>query len=141
MDGLPIPTLEQLNRVTPIGGGPGSNGAVWVGEKGFLSTDTYGANVRLLPLARHKDYKLPLRFLTRAPEHHRDWVRACKGGERSCSDFSVYGPFTEWIQLASIALRVEGKLEWDSARLRFTNSPEANKLVRPTFRKGWEIKS
>jgi predicted dehydrogenase len=141
MDGLPIPTLEQLNRVTPIGGGPGSNGAVWVGEKGFLSTDTYGANVRLLPLARHKDYKLPLRFLTRAPEHHRDWVRACKGGERSCSDFSVSGPFTEWIQLASIALRVEGKLEWDSARLRFTNSPEANKLVRPTFRKGWEIKS
>jgi predicted dehydrogenase len=140
LDGLPIPTLEQLNRVTPIGGGPGSNGAVWVGEKGFLTTDTYGANVRLLPLARHQEYKLPLRFLTRAPEHHRDWIRACKGGERSCSDFSVAGPFTEWIQLASIALHVEGKLDWDSARMRFTNSAEATKYVKPTFRKGWEIK-
>ena len=33
-----------------------------------------------------------------------------------------------------------GKLEWDSANLRFTNSAEANKFVKPVFRKGWEMK-
>jgi hypothetical protein len=113
------------------------NGALFVGDKGYLTTDTYAENVRLLPEARNNDYKLPPEVLTRAPEHHRDWLRACKGGEKSCSDFSVAGPFTEWILLATIAMRVPGKLEWDSAKMRFTNSEEANKYVRPNFRKSW----
>ena len=42
--------------------------------------------------------------------------------------------------LAAIAFRASGKLEWDSANMRFTNSPEANKYVKPVFRKGWEMK-
>ena len=114
-----------------------ANGAVFVGDKGYLTTDTYGAKVRLLPEARNSAYTLPPQVLTRAPEHHRDWLRACKGGERSCSDFSVSGPFTEWVLLATIAMRVEGKLEWDGARLRFTNNEEANRYVVPEFRKSW----
>jgi hypothetical protein len=114
-----------------------ANGAVFVGEKGYLTTDTYGAKVRLLPLERHKAYKLPPEVLTRSPEHHLDWLRACKGGERACSDFSVAGPFTEWILLSTIAMRVDGKLQWDSTKLRFTNSEEANRYVTPEFRKSW----
>ena len=119
------------------GGVDQSDGAVFVGEKGYLTTDTYGARVRLLPQERQKAYTLPPEVLTRAPEHHLDWIRACKGGVRASSDFSVAGPFTEWILLATIAMRVEGKLEWDSARLRFTNNEEANKYVTPEFRKSW----
>jgi predicted dehydrogenase len=118
---------------------PSANGAVFIGEKGVITSDTYGANIRLLPEARHREYKLPPQFLTRSPGHHRDWIRACKGGERACSDFSVAGPFTEWIVLGAIALRCEGKLEWDSARMRFTNNSEANQYVKPKFRKGWQI--
>ena len=114
-----------------------SNGAVFVGDKGYLTTDTYGANVRLLPEARHDSYKLPPEVLTRAPEHHQDWIRAAKGGERSCSDFSISGPFTEWVLLATIAMRVPGKLEWDASKMEFTNNKEANQLVRPEFRKSW----
>ena len=41
--------------------------------------------------------------------------------------------------LGVIALRVEGKLEWDSAKMRITNMPEANKFIKPTFRKGWSF--
>ena len=114
-----------------------SNGAVFVGDKGYLTTDTYGANVRLLPESRHKAYKLPPEVLTRSPGHHQDWIRAAKGGEKSCSDFSVSGPFTEWVLLATIAMRVPGKLQWDAAKMQFTNSKEANQLVRPDFRKSW----
>ncbi len=120
-------------------GGGASNGTVYIGDKGILTTDTYGANVRILPEARQKEYKLPPQLLTRSPGHYRDWIRAAKGGERSCSDFSVAGPFTEWIVLGSVALRVEGKLDWDSAKMRFSNNPEANQYIRPKFRKGWQI--
>ena len=135
--GLAAAAARGVARRGGAGGVDQSNGAVFVGEKGYLTTDTYGARVRLLPQERQKAYTLPPEVLTRAPEHHLDWIRACKGGVRASSDFSVAGPFTEWILLATIAMRVEGKLEWDSARLRFTNNEEANKYVTPGFRKSW----
>ena len=115
------------------------NGAVFIGEKGILTTDSYAGQVRLLPSERMEDFTNPPRFLTRSPGHHRDWIRACKGGEPACSNFSIAGPFTEWILLGSIALRFEGKLEWDAKRMRFTNNKEANKYLKPEFRKGWKF--
>jgi len=117
----------------------GSNGSLFVGDKGFITTGTYGEGTRLVPAERMKDYKLPQQFLTRSPGHYRDWIRACKGGERSCSDFSIAAPFTEWILLGVVALRFDGKLEWDAAKMRFTNRPEANELLKPKFRKGWQF--
>jgi hypothetical protein len=39
--------------------------------------------------------------------------------------------------LGVIALRYEGKLEYDPGQMRITNNVEANKLLKPTFRKGW----
>jgi len=116
------------------------NGAVLVGSKGMLATVERGEGVQLLPAARWAEYKLPPQMLTRSPGHMLDWVRACKGGDPSCSDFSVTAPYAEWLALVAIALHVPGKLEWDSKNLRFTNSPEANRFVKPAFRKGWELK-
>jgi hypothetical protein len=127
------------------GGGPQpglltGNGAVFIGTKGILATSSRGEGVQLLPAERWKDYVLPPQLLTRSPGHMLDWVRACKGGDPGCSDFSISGPYAEWLALAAIAFRVSGKLEWDSKNVRFTNSPEANKYVKPVFREGWELK-
>jgi hypothetical protein len=44
------------------------------------------------------------------------------------------------LALVVIALRVPGKLEWDTRNVRFTNSAEANQFVKPVFRKGAELK-
>jgi len=38
-----------------------------------------------------------------------------------------------------IALRVEGKVEYDSAKMRVTNNAEANKYIKPVVRKGWSL--
>jgi predicted dehydrogenase len=116
------------------------NGAVFVGTKGIMSTVERGEGVKLLPESRWQDYVLPPQLLTRSPGHMTDWVRYCKGGEPSCSNFSIAAPFAEWMLLGVIAFRVPGKLEWDTKNLRFTNSAEANKYVKPVFRKGWELK-
>ncbi len=131
----------------PGGRGAGSqpglltgNGSLFIGTKGMLATSSRGEGVWLLPSARWKEYRLPPPLLTRSPGHMLDWIRACKGGERSCSDFSVTGPYAEWLALAVIAWRVSGKLEWDAANLRFKNNAAANKFVRPEFKKGWELK-
>ena len=113
---------------------------ILVGTKGYLATRGHGDGVRLLPNSRWADYKLPTQLLTRSPGHQRDWIRASKGGDPACSNFSYAGPFTEWVVLGAISVHFEGKLVWDASKLEFTNNKEANKYVRPYMRRGWEIK-
>jgi len=120
-------------------GTPPPDGSLFVGDKGMITTGTYGEQTRLIPVEKMRDYQFPPEFLTRSPGHYRDWIRACKGGDAACSNFNVASPFVEWMLLGVIALRVEGKLEWDAARMKFTNNAEANKYLKPTFRKGWTL--
>lgn len=115
------------------------NGSLFIGDKGMVTTGCYGERTRLVPDEKMKEYKMPPPLLTRSPGHYRDWIRAAKGGEPSCSNFTVAGPFVQWMLLGVIAMRYEGKLEWDAARMRFTNNSEANKYLKPTFRKGWKF--
>jgi hypothetical protein len=130
---------EWLRRKPTNSGKGASNGSLFVGDKGYITTGTYGEGTRILPAERMNDYKFPPEFLTRSPGHYRDWIRAAKGGEKACSNFSIAAPFTEWILLGAISLRVEGKLEWDSEKMKITNNSEANQYIRPNFRKGWKL--
>jgi hypothetical protein len=116
------------------------NGTVFVGSKGYMATTARGEGVWLLPASRWADYKLPPQLLQRGVNHQQDWVRACKGGAPGVSEFSVATRYIEWLALGAIALRVPGKLLLDGQKMRFTNSPEANKYLKPFLRKGWELK-
>jgi hypothetical protein len=133
IDALRAPDV-QLNTDTP-------NGSLFIGDKGMLTTGTYGEVTRLIPVEKMKDYKMPPPLLTRSPGHMRDFIRAAKGGDPACSNFEVAAPFVEWMVLGVIALRHEGKLEYDPEKMRITNNVEANKLLKPNFRKGWEFHS
>ena len=128
-------TLKMATDLRPAS----PNGSVFIGDKGLLTTGTYGEQTRLLPTEKMADFRMPDPSLTRSPGHYRDWIRACKGGDPACSNFNVAAPFVEWMLLGVIALRVEGKLEWDAAKMRFTNSNEANQYLKPTLRKGFTI--
>lgn len=152
--GRPLPPSELGGATTPLGGAPQTqhrtggappgvllqDGSILVGNKGYLATVGRGEGVQLLPAARWEDYTLPAPILPRSPGHYRDWLRACKGGETACSNFGVAGPYAEWITLGAIAYRFKGKLEYDAQARRFTNNPEANRYLKPEFRKGWELK-
>jgi hypothetical protein len=118
---------------------PMPDGSLFIGDKGMLTTGTYGDVTRLIPVEKMKDYRMPAPLLTRSPGHMRDFIRACKGGDPACSNFNVAAPFVEWMLLGVIALRHEGKLEYDPEKMRITNNVEANKLLKPNFRKGWEF--
>jgi hypothetical protein len=117
---------------------PGS-GVLFMGDKGYITVGEYGGAPRLLPVAKMADYKMPPSFLTRSPGTHRDWIRACKLGDPAASNFDVSGPFTEWILMGALALRFDGKLDWDSERMRITNNSQANEFLRPYMRGGWKI--
>jgi hypothetical protein len=132
---------EQFQKIKddPEAKAPPPDGSLFIGDKGMITTGTYGEQTRLIPVEKMKDYHFPPPLLTRSPGHYRDWIRACKGGDAACSNFNVAAPFVEWMLLGVIALRVEGKLEWDAEKMRFSNNSEANKYLKPAFRKGWSL--
>jgi predicted dehydrogenase len=114
---------------------------LFIGSKGFLGTGGRGESVRLVPESKMQGYKKPAPVIKRSPGHFQDWIRACKGGEAACSNFSIAGPYTEWMLLGAICWRFPNeKLLWDAKNLRFTNNEKANEFVKPKFRKGWELK-
>jgi hypothetical protein len=116
------------------------NGSVFVGTKGWLATTSRGEGVALLPASRWADYKLPPQMLPRGVNHQQDWIRACKGGMPGASEFGFASKYIEWLALGVVALQVPGKLMWDAKNMRFNNNAEANKLLTPFVRKGWEMK-
>jgi len=131
--------FEALKAATTPLRFPTPDGSLFIGDKGMLTTGTYGDVTRLIPVEKMKDYRMPSPLLTRSPGHMRDFIRASKGGDPACSNFDVAAPFVEWMLLGVIALRHEGKIEYDPEKMHITNNSEANKLLKPTFRKGWEF--
>jgi predicted dehydrogenase len=117
----------------------GSNGSLFVGDKGMITTGTYGEWTRLVPVDKMWDYQFPSEFIKRSPGHYRDWIQSCKGGSPACSDFAVSAPFTEWVALGAVAIRLNCKLEWDAANMRVTNNSQANELLKPFIRPDWKM--
>jgi hypothetical protein len=45
------------------------------------------------------------------------------------------------VLLGSVAVRFpQTTLQWNAAKLQFTNCADANPFVRRTYRKGWEVR-
>jgi len=119
-----------------------AEGMLIVGDKGKILCDFRGDAPQLLPRSRHeafvKSVTVP-EFDTTSPED--EWITAIKKGTKSKGSFEEVGALAEAVALAGIALRVPYKrLLWNSARMEFTNAPEANALVRrEQYREGWTI--
>jgi hypothetical protein len=132
--GLPVPeglTAEDVR---------GSN-EIFYGSKGFMGTNGRGESVSLLPRSKQAGYVKPAAVLPRSPGHYQEWIDAVKSKKPSSSDFSIAGLWGEWMTLGNIALNFPGEtLMWDPANLRITNNEKANEYIRPTYRKGWELK-
>ena len=84
-------------------------------------------------------YQRPPETLPRSKGHHRDWLDACKGGVPAGSNFEYGAKLTELVLLGVLSLRAGKKLFWDSAKMKARGLPEADALIRESYRKGWEI--
>ncbi len=117
------------------------DGILFVGDKGkMLVTGWGGEHPRLLPESLDKTYRRPPKTLPRSSGHYNEWVTACKTGSPTRSDFSFAGPLTEAVLLGSVCIHNGGeKLVWDSANMKFTNDPDANRLLHYEYRKGWSL--
>ena len=114
------------------------NGCLFVGEKGVAVTK-HGS--RGFPvLYPEKDFAdFPMEKL-KTRDHYDEWITAIKGEGKTSSSFDYAGPLSEAVLLGCVACRVpDTTLQWDSAALKFPNSPDATALLREDYRKGWEV--
>lgn len=111
-------------------------GTIYIGTEGVLYSPYIGAPV-LLPADKFRDYKRPT---PGSVDHYREFVEACRGNGKTSTPFSYSGPLTEMVLLGCLATRFpKATLKWDSEKLQFTNLSDANRFLRRTYRKGWEV--
>jgi predicted dehydrogenase len=113
------------------------DGVLFVGEKGCLISG-YGEH-KLLPENDFKGFARPAPTIPKSIGHHREWVEACKSGGATTCNFDYSGALTEAVLLGVVSLRVGKPLNWDAETLTAKGCPEAAKLIRREYRKGWEI--
>ncbi len=100
-------------------------GVIFHGKKDTLICGCYGVRPWLLsgrvPNAPKKVRRVPT-------SHEMDWVRACKESPEAriptASPFNEAGPFNEMVVMGVLAVRLQDlnkELEWDGARIQFTN--------------------
>ncbi len=90
----------------------------------------------LIPRDKFKGIERPT---LKGPSHYHRFVDACVGGEMTESHFGQSGPMAEAILLGTVAIRVPGvRLEWDPKRMKVSGHPDAQRLLRRTYRRGWE---
>lgn len=119
-------------------------GMMFVGEDGKILAGFRGQDPRIIPQRRMREYLQSRR--TAPPEGDAPrrrgsahWLDAFRGGPPSPGDFLNAGPITEAVNLAGVAMRVGGKIDYDCQNMKITNRPEANQYLCREYRKGWEL--
>jgi predicted dehydrogenase len=113
-------------------------GSIYVGTEGVLySPYDSGNRPILLPDEKYKEFKMPE---VKGDNHYLQFVEAVRGNGQTSTPFSYSGPLTELVLLGCLATRFpKTDLKWDTKALRVTNHEEANRFVRRTPRKGFEV--
>ncbi|MBD2699181.1 Gfo/Idh/MocA family oxidoreductase [Spirosoma sp. BT702] len=159
-DGGILPELpEELLPGESFGNSDG--GVLFIGSKGKLMADCYGANPRLLPLKANDTLNIA-QTIPRVPDenHYLQWVNACIAGYgkgETSSPFEYAAPFTESILIGNLALRSwmlrdnpsakrsvdkyngRKKLYYDAPNMKITNYDLANQFVKRDYRAGWSL--
>jgi hypothetical protein len=117
-------------------------GVIFIGEKGILLHDTYGANPRLYPQALLEAASAVPKSIPRIPwSHELNWTKAIRGEAKASSPFEYAARLTETMLLGVVALRAgQGKkILYDGAAGQVTNSTSADQYLTREYRAGWEI--
>jgi predicted dehydrogenase len=117
------------------------NGIYFIGEKGTIICGGWSGAPRLFPDELRAEFQPPPKTIPRSIGHRAEWVRACKENkpELAKAGFAYSGPFTEALLVGNLAVRLQKRIEWDSVKMRATNAPEADAIIRKQYRAGFGL--
>jgi hypothetical protein len=112
-------------------------GSIFIGTKGIVLLP-HTAMPSLFPEAEFKGFELPKQ---ESSNHYHQFADAVLGDAQATTHFDYAGAVTEAVLLGPLATRFpKTTLEWNSAKMKFRNSPEATDHVRREYRAGWHVK-
>jgi hypothetical protein len=129
------PEVIATWRSMPVGG------VLILGSKGKMMNDAVcmHGEPKFRGFAQHDATKgIPL-ALPRVQNHHWEFAQAVRGGATPFSHVDHAVPLTEMVLLGCISQQVEGALRWDAQAGCFADRPDADRLLKPEVRAGWEI--
>lgn len=119
----------------------GDNGIYFVGDRGTIVCGGWSGSPALYPARRRDEFERPEKAIPRSIGHRTEWIQACK--DRKPDDakagFAYSGPFTEALLVGNLAVLLQKRIEWNAQEMIATNAPEAVRLIRKEYRKGFEI--
>lgn len=133
---FPPEELEVDNIEVP------SEGLLLVGDQGKIMGGFRGETPKILPLERMRHF--PGRKSVKVENDSYvsfPWVDYLHQGQPSPGSFLHAEIASETINLGAVALRAGTRVDFDSAALRITNNPDANRFLTRDYRPGWELSS
>ena len=135
--GMKPHTPEELEA---DGGSLPGEGMMFVGDKGKILAGFRCESPRLIPKSKMDSYTGNQPVQKENVERRDDtWINAFKNKTQSPGSFLNAGAITETILLGGVALRAGRRVDYDSANMKITNFPDANKYLVREYRKGWEL--
>lgn len=111
-------------------------GSIFIGTKGQMLL-AHIATPIMLPLRDFTGFAMPEAETT---NHYFEFAEAVLGNGTTSAPFDYAGPLTEAVLLGPLATRFpNATLQWNGARAKFSNSPEANAFLHRKYRKGWSV--
>ncbi|MEO8592376.1 MAG: Gfo/Idh/MocA family oxidoreductase [Candidatus Solibacter sp.] len=153
---IPLPNGWKAKDILPPAGGGiffGTKGAIVFGpiyaslplaaSTGDYKPVTWGTptKVRMFPEELEKSYKVKNKLNFARPFNHwSDFCEAAKAGKPAGAPFSYGGLLSETSALGNIGFTQPGRiLNYDAKAGQFINNDEANKLLKVSYRKGFEL--
>ncbi|MBP5319679.1 MAG: Gfo/Idh/MocA family oxidoreductase [Kiritimatiellae bacterium] len=110
-------------------------GALYIGSKGVMLNDRV-----VTPACAEKAEAVP-KTLVRRGHTFREWLTACKGGEKAGCDFEWASYITDFVLLGNLAIQTGKPVAFDPAAMRVTNNPAADALIRQPYHNGWKLEA
>lgn len=101
---------------------------------------SHASTLEIIPEEKAKDIANKLPDVPKTTSNHfANFLKACKGEEKTRSSFDISGPLSQVFCLGVISQRLNGKLAFDPSKKEIVNDKFANALlVGPPPSKGWE---
>jgi predicted dehydrogenase len=137
-DGDQRPPKEVQDLANIVAGEKGKGlpdqGSIFLGTHGAMILPHW-AQPRLVDAEKPEYEKVP------GENHYHQFIDTVLGKRKAAdANFNYAGPLTEAVLLGSVATRFPHQtLDWDAATQKFPKTPDADKYVRRTYRKGWEV--
>ena len=114
-------------------------GMMFVGDKGKILAGFRGENPVMIPESKMNYIIKQTEKDTGTSPGNEVWIDAFRNKTQPPGSFLYAGPVTETINLGAVALRAGKRIEYDTATMKITNLPDANKFLTREYRQGWEL--